>query len=262
MEPQTKSTSLMSPCPCCGKQETVKIVRSSDDENFDFSHDDYYAIFCDASKPFGPSGCGASGGYRATLDEAIEVWNRRPSAPKASAVPKFPRVMHEEGSGPYEVIGVAIGAGPSKVEPGRVIYRRLSDGQLFYRYGWDFGKRMKPVDSAPQAEEAPAALKGFNPDWDQIQAARDSVREHMDIAREAIARAEKAEAQLAAIRAGVEGLTRHDPGHYFHMEEREGGDYLNRSEALALFVAPACDICAGTKTAFGKRCDCVKGASA
>lgn len=71
------SESLMKPCPCCGKQESVVIVRSSDDENFDYSNDDCYAIICDASQPDGPGGCGCCGGYRLELDEAIAVWNRR-----------------------------------------------------------------------------------------------------------------------------------------------------------------------------------------
>lgn len=56
--------------------------------------------------------------------------------------------MHAEGSGPYELIGVATGAGPSKVEPVRVIYRRISDGKLFYRYAWDFVDRMNGVPAS------------------------------------------------------------------------------------------------------------------
>ncbi|WP_395406235.1 hypothetical protein ACHMW6_06065 [Pseudoduganella sp. UC29_106] len=77
-------------------------------------------------------------------------------------------------------------------------------------------------------------------------------------------RAIKAEAQLAAIRAGVEGLAAYS-------REMRGGqhgrigfeDFYATADVLTLFrqPAPACEVCAGTNTAFGKRCEC-KGAAA
>lgn len=65
--------SLMKPCPCCGQQESVRIVRASEDAAFDASNDDSVAIICD----FTEKGCGCCGGYRIELDDAIEAWNRR-----------------------------------------------------------------------------------------------------------------------------------------------------------------------------------------
>lgn len=77
------SDSLMKPCPCCGQQESVKIMKASEEESFDASNDDSYAIICD----FTDGGCGCCGGHRLTLDEAIEVWNRRAPAQQPAAAP-------------------------------------------------------------------------------------------------------------------------------------------------------------------------------
>ena len=72
-------------CPFCGKSDTLTIGKASDafsepDECGDpspYMHTETYAVVCDASKPDGPGGCGASGGYKLTEDEAIAAWNRR-----------------------------------------------------------------------------------------------------------------------------------------------------------------------------------------
>lgn len=89
--------------------------------------------------------------------------------------------------------------------------------------------------------EVRGRANGFNPDWNQIQAAQDSIREHMGIAREAIVRAEKAEAQLAAIRAGLEGLNRWEPIMFDYeadMDQDPDGAYLNREDVFALLEKP------------------------
>ena len=72
-------------CPFCGKSETLTIGKASDafsepDECGDpmpYMHTESYAVTCNASKPDGPGGCGASGGYFPSEDEAIAAWNRR-----------------------------------------------------------------------------------------------------------------------------------------------------------------------------------------
>lgn len=75
------------PCPFCGKQHTVKVVPASeifgDDEPY--QHTESYAGMCDAAKPDGPGGCGASGGYALTEAEAVEKWNLRTSPDMADA---------------------------------------------------------------------------------------------------------------------------------------------------------------------------------
>lgn len=73
------------PCPFCGKAHTAAIGRASDllwDEENEgpYPHTDTFAVVCNASKPNGPGGCGASGGYSPTKAKAIAKWNRRASS--------------------------------------------------------------------------------------------------------------------------------------------------------------------------------------
>ena len=71
---------LMS-CPFCGKARTLKIVRASevlwDEDEGPYPHSESYAVACDASRPDGPGGCGATGGYFMAEAEAVAAWNRR-----------------------------------------------------------------------------------------------------------------------------------------------------------------------------------------
>lgn len=105
-------------CPFCGKSETLTIGKASDafsepDECGDpspYMHTETYAVVCDASKPDGPGGCGASGGYKLTEDEAIAAWNRRAEAvasqPPAQAEPapapvgEYPALPEPKHRGP------------------------------------------------------------------------------------------------------------------------------------------------------------------
>lgn len=81
------------PCPFCGKSDTLTIGKASDafaepDECGDplpYMHTESYSVICDASKPDGPGGCGASGGYKLTEDEAIAAWNRRAEVGRLAA---------------------------------------------------------------------------------------------------------------------------------------------------------------------------------
>ena len=81
---------LLMPCPHCGKTEPVRIYRASEDEDFDESNDDTFAVVCEASSEGGmvPGGCGAVGGYHIREVDAIAAWNLRAtylaSAPQAA----------------------------------------------------------------------------------------------------------------------------------------------------------------------------------
>lgn len=70
----------LKPCPFCGK-ETTDIVDCSE-TTCAFAIDCFcaetclnkmYAVVCNRTK----GGCGATGGYYRTKEEAIEAWNRR-----------------------------------------------------------------------------------------------------------------------------------------------------------------------------------------
>ena len=84
------------PCPFCGKSDTLVIGKASDafaepDECGDplpYMHTEAYAVTCDASKPEGPGGCGASGGYKLTEAEAVAAWNERAAIAALEAEPQ------------------------------------------------------------------------------------------------------------------------------------------------------------------------------
>jgi len=71
------------PCPFCGKTKTLLIMsaqeleQEDDDEPEFWEHSDSWAVLCNARKPRGPGGCGASGGFFATVAQAVSAWNTR-----------------------------------------------------------------------------------------------------------------------------------------------------------------------------------------
>lgn len=76
----------MKHCPFCGATHTLKITTAQalaeEDSAYDgefWEHSDSFAVMCDASKPGGPGGCGASGGFAPSEAEAIARWDRRPT---------------------------------------------------------------------------------------------------------------------------------------------------------------------------------------
>lgn len=87
----THNDESLKPCPMCGKSVAVVSTHKEmfcEDEYYDDSNEETFAVFCDASKPHGPGGCGASGGFARTKTEAIERWDTRAqlSAQSVSAV--------------------------------------------------------------------------------------------------------------------------------------------------------------------------------
>lgn len=81
----THNDESLKPCPMCGKSVAVVSTHKEifgEDEYYDDSSEDTFAVFCDASMPNGPGGCGASGGFARTEAEAIALWNRRAEQPQ------------------------------------------------------------------------------------------------------------------------------------------------------------------------------------
>ncbi len=71
-------------CPFCGKQHTLKLTTAQElaeeDGDYDgefWEHSDSWAVMCDAHRPGGPGGCGASGGFKPSEIEAVQAWNLR-----------------------------------------------------------------------------------------------------------------------------------------------------------------------------------------
>lgn len=69
----------LKPCPHCGKTESL--IVGTDEEFGEVGFGEYYQVCCSAYMDFSSGrndgGCGASSGYAATREEAIEKWNRR-----------------------------------------------------------------------------------------------------------------------------------------------------------------------------------------
>jgi Lar family restriction alleviation protein len=65
----------LKPCPFCGKAEIIVLDANEiiEVETEQWGNNPYHAAVCDFNK----GGCGATGGYRETVTEASETWNRR-----------------------------------------------------------------------------------------------------------------------------------------------------------------------------------------
>ncbi len=68
---ELKNLPRISPCPHCGK--VGRIISSYDDDDYDHSKNESFAVNCDATI----GGCGATGGYAPTVHDAAEKWNKR-----------------------------------------------------------------------------------------------------------------------------------------------------------------------------------------
>lgn len=62
-------------CPFCGNIDVFVAQDWEIEGNNPEDGSGYYAVICDYRK----GGCGASGGYRETIDEAQIAWNNRES---------------------------------------------------------------------------------------------------------------------------------------------------------------------------------------
>lgn len=72
----------LQPCPHCGSAKAPMFWCSSealpeDCECEDAGNGESFAAVCDASKPNGRGGCGASSGFKPTVHEAAAAWNLR-----------------------------------------------------------------------------------------------------------------------------------------------------------------------------------------
>lgn len=111
----------LKPCPFCELHHSLKLTTAEElanegeDDPEPWTHSDSFAVICDASRPNGPGGCGASGGFKPTAIEAIETWNRRAPSPTAEQPERPPYC----GSGHCSCIECPYAAPPepSEVKP-------------------------------------------------------------------------------------------------------------------------------------------------
>jgi Lar family restriction alleviation protein len=73
-------TDKLLPCPFCGQAEPVAVfdenkAKRNGKSDSGYKSKPYYAVVCNVNL----NGCGASGGFKRTPQEAITAWNTRPS---------------------------------------------------------------------------------------------------------------------------------------------------------------------------------------
>lgn len=104
----SQARDALEPCPHCGLLHTPKLTtgqelaEEGEDDPGPWVHSDSWAVICDMSRPNGPGGCGASGGFYPSEAEAIEAWNRRAAIDahlKQPSAPAWPCHCDERGIG-------------------------------------------------------------------------------------------------------------------------------------------------------------------
>lgn len=90
----------LKPCPFCSHPTAAKITNSVDFQDlvggdFDESNAVFYAVVCDASKPNGPGGCGAMGGFAESPAAATTIWNARKKAGATTRAMSLPARIAE-----------------------------------------------------------------------------------------------------------------------------------------------------------------------
>lgn len=65
----------LAPCPFCNSDTALHLVTPDELHECDSGNDSDVAVICD----YHMRGCGATGGFRQTEEEAIALWNSRPN---------------------------------------------------------------------------------------------------------------------------------------------------------------------------------------
>lgn len=91
----TREMPELKPCPFCNKTEPLYVISSYEDTSEeDDGNPESWAVVCDASSPPAKGGCGGSGGYALSIDEAVAKWNKQ--APVVDDTPNMPESIAEQ----------------------------------------------------------------------------------------------------------------------------------------------------------------------
>jgi len=83
MSEQQKPKEKLLPCPYCGNEIAPNCISENDYFETHITNTPNYSVVCCVNENFPvpldyyKAGCGASGGFRKTKEEAIAAWNRR-----------------------------------------------------------------------------------------------------------------------------------------------------------------------------------------
>lgn len=76
-----RAPNALKACPFCGKHDTLMLTTFAElaDPYGELGIDEgeSRAVVCDASKPDGKGGCGATSGFKPTEADAVRNWNQR-----------------------------------------------------------------------------------------------------------------------------------------------------------------------------------------
>lgn len=86
-----RPSDALQPCPFCGHAEGLRMASSNEDLDPDdeHRHPEFWGVVCDASTDRDLGGCGASAGYRPTMEEAAALWNSRASQSESAPQPEI-----------------------------------------------------------------------------------------------------------------------------------------------------------------------------
>ncbi len=167
------------PCPHCGKSVAVVTTAFEMWPEHEEGNAESYAVMCDAHRPGGPGGCGASGGFFSTETEAIAAWNRRPSpsvhrqasadanelCPGCHGSGEQQFMTQHLGPNDYEVAGQCSKCGGSGVVDDGFLTH--SEGGIRYENGpikcVKDCPSCKGSGSTPQSRQASAGQEGVKP---------------------------------------------------------------------------------------------------
>lgn len=171
----TAAEQKINPCPFCGHATAPRIALASEDWDEEnegpYPHSESYAVVCDAARPRGPGGCGASSGYTTEGEaQAIAKWNARAvlsAAGIGAGQREAPRTLAAMAdatahlSDPWCEAGQRETVAPAERLPARFVRFTLRDLKAERKRLEGFVAFGNEVDRAKEVDEWIAALERY-----------------------------------------------------------------------------------------------------